>query len=472
MDVFPEVVDLFSGAGGLSLGFLAAGCRITAAIDADMMAGQTFQHNFSVLQPDAPPRVFAGPEGDLETQDLGNIRLPRPPDILIGGPPCQAFSRLGRGKLNSLSDEGFRGDPRNQLYRRFIEAAARWQPMALMMENVPGILSVAGKNYANDVVEELVELGYRTGFALLNAVWYGVPQFRERLFFIGIRSDLGGRPSAPPTLCNPALPDGYSRPFRTREPMLAFGDNWDLFEGQIPVPQASNETVRPVTVREALDDLPSLTDHLSGSALPRGDFRRPLPYRSIPHSAYARLMRGWPGFPVPATVEDHSVRRTPRDYETFRLMAHGDHYPEALNIARQRFEEALRRLEREGTAPVQDSEDWRRLRARYVPPYDPVDFTEKWGKLIPDQPSWTVPAHLAKDSYSHIHYDSAQARMISVREAARLQSFPDTFAFCGNMGDCFRQIGNAVPPLLAWALAHRLLDLLGHVGRPLPGTAS
>ena len=77
-------------------------------------------------------------------------------------------------------------------------------------------------------------------------------------------------------------------------------------------------------------------------------------------------------------------------------------------------------------------------------------------------PSWTVVAHLARDTYSHIHYDAAQKRMISVREAARLQSFPDAFEFCGNLGDCFRQIGNAVPPLLAWALADSLLRTLGH----------
>src|SRR5262249_55491082 len=97
----------------------------------------------------------------------------------------------------------------------------------------------------------------------------------------------------------------------------------------------------------------------------------------------------------------------------------------------------------------------------FIPPYDPGDFHEKWGKLDPDRPSWTVPAHLAKDSYSHIHYDSAQARMISVREAARLQSFPDGFLFAGNMGDCFRQIGNAVPPVLAEVIASTVMQSLG-----------
>jgi DNA (cytosine-5)-methyltransferase 1 len=96
-----------------------------------------------------------------------------------------------------------------------------------------------------------------------------------------------------------------------------------------------------------------------------------------------------------------------------------------------------------------------------------MEFIDKWRKLIPDQPSWTIPAHLARDSYSHIHHDSSQARMVSVREAARLQSFPDAFEFSGNMGDCFRQIGNAVPPLLAWAVAASVMGLLGHRAQEL-----
>jgi DNA (cytosine-5)-methyltransferase 1 len=141
----------------------------------------------------------------------------------------------------------------------------------------------------------------------------------------------------------------------------------------------------------------------------------------------------------------------------------GDRYPEAIAIATQLLDEELDRLSltgqiRNGTAT------FRKLQKRIVPPY-PVDiFLDKWRKLMPGAPSWTVPAHLSKDTYSHIHYDSNQARTISVREAARLQSFPDQYVFFGNMGDCFRQIGNAVPPLLAWAIASTLLTLLGFAG--------
>src|SRR5262245_17655987 len=101
----PEVIDLFSGAGGMSLGFQAAGCRIRAAVDLDEAAGESFLRNFTTLQPECPPVVLAGPEHDLGHMELERIPVTRAPHILIGGPPCQAFSRLGRGKLDSLGDE-------------------------------------------------------------------------------------------------------------------------------------------------------------------------------------------------------------------------------------------------------------------------------------------------------------------------------------------------------------------------------
>ena len=179
-------------------------------------------------------------------------------------------------------------------------------------------------------------------------------------------------------------------------------------------------------------------------------------------------MRSWPGYAVSDVIVDHVVRRTPRDHETFRLMKHGDRYPQAVNIATERFGEELSRARELGVAPEPGTPDYERLRAEFIPPYPLGSFEDRWRKLYPDQPSWTVVAHLGRDSYSHIHHDSQQARSISVREAARLQSFPDAFIFSGNMGDCYRQIGNAVPPLLAWAIAYRLLQCLGHEAISLP----
>jgi DNA (cytosine-5)-methyltransferase 1 len=454
-----RVTDLFAGAGGLSLGFRAAGCEIGLAVDADPVAGETFRVNFTTLQPHHPPLVLAGAGVSLEDVDFLRGNEIAPPDILIGGPPCQGFSRLGRGKLDSLSEEGFEGDPRNQLYRSFMLLLAHWRPRAVVVENVPGMLSVKGVNYADRVASEIAAAGYRVGYAMLNAVWYGVPQFRERLFFLGYRRDLEVSPTSPVGTHTINLSDGYRRPFR-KAAGLFDGIEWDDHEGELPVEIMPH--ARPaVTVVEALGDLPYLTDHLTGNVAARGDFRRPASFRHPANNSYTRLMREWPGFPIATGVVDHVVRRTPRDYETFRRMRPGDRYPQAFRIAAERFEEEVERLRVQGGAPEEGSEEWDALRTRFVPPYPLTMFEDKWRKLIPDMPSWTVPAHLAKDSYSHIHYDDQQARMISVREAARIQSFPDAFSFVGNMGDCFRQIGNAVPPVLSWAIAACVLRQLG-----------
>jgi DNA (cytosine-5)-methyltransferase 1 len=460
------VIDLFCGAGGLSLGFRAAGCRIIAAVDVDEVAGKTLRRNLAILQPEAPPRVFAGESYDIERITFSEVSA-EVPDILIGGPPCQGFSRVGRGKLKNLSVDGFEGDPRNKLYGRFVDAVRDWKPRALVMENVPGMLSVGGVNYAQAVLEELADAGYRVSYAFLNAVWYGVPQYRERIFFIGMREDLDTRPRAPVATHTLDMAEGYRRPTISRTMTLPFGDDFERLEGELPV-VFERTTTPAVTVAEALDDLPVLDER----GATKGAFRIPRRYARGPHSGYARLMRSWPGFPLPAGIDDHVVRNTPRDHETFRLMRPGDRYPQAIRIARARFEKEIERRRSLGDAPKTDSDEWAQLEADFVPPYREDLHDDKWRKLIPDQPSWTVPAHLARDTYSHIHYDSEQARMISVREAARLQSFPDAFGFAGNMGECFRQIGNAVPPLLAWAIAYRLLRTLGYETVPPPPLAA
>jgi len=452
----PVVVDLFSGAGGFSLGFHAAGCVIRAAVDVDETAGNTFRQNFSQLQAEAPPVVLFGDEGNLEEVDLSRLLPAEQLNILIGGPPCQGFSQLGRGKLNDLSEEGFAGDARNALYRRFLDAARLWMPHAVVMENVPGMLSVEGRSVADEAAADLIRLGYRVGYAILNAAWYGVPQYRERLFFIGLRQDLELQPSVPPATHVTTQPSGYAA---TRQPISLFLP-FDEIRHELSIDVRRAKAVA-TTVLEALDDLPRIIEHKMGGPAPRGDFRRHQSYRSQPGSSYALLMRRWPGLEESQGVSDHAIRRTPRDYETFARMRSGDRYAQARTIAFQRFEEHLDKLRARGQTPDPHSPEYAELQRRFVPPYPEHMFRDKWRKLIPGQPSWTVPAHLAKDSYSHIHYDDDQARAISIREAARLQSFPDAFAFTGNMGDCYRQIGNAVPPLLAWAIAAHLLELLG-----------
>lgn len=439
-----------------------------AGVDFDEASAATFELNFKTLQPEGPPRVFGGDEGNLEELDFEDILKDRPdaiegrPDILIGGPPCQGFSRIGRAKLDSIledagEDGSFADDPRNGLYRRFLDAAAYWKPKVVVMENVPGMMSVKGVNVADQAGWELGKLGYRVGYSILNSVWFGVPQFRERFFLIGFRRDLAVEPRMPEQTHIAELPAGYIKPRESQTIPLSFVDHYEL-----EVPQPRSEARKATTISEALDDLPVLTAHLAANGGgPREALHESLAYRSLPHSQYARLMRRWPGYDEPRGVTEHAIRRTPRDYLTFKEMAPEHRYPEALEIAWRRFHEELGKRARVGQAPEPDSPEMKDLERKFVPPY-PVDvFVDKWRKLNRAKPSWTIPAHLAKDAYSHIHHDSSQARAISIREAARIQSFPDAFRFTGNMGDCYRQVGNAVPPLLSWAIARQVLDLIG-----------
>jgi DNA (cytosine-5)-methyltransferase 1 len=174
-------------------------------------------------------------------------------------------------------------------------------------------------------------------------------------------------------------------------------------------------------------------------------------------------MRQWPGFEGQGGIVDHAIRALPRDGSIFAAMREGTEYPEAHRLAKCLFEEeAMRR------GIVRQTKAWHELEREMVPPYDPSKFPNRWWKLRRDYPVRTLMAHIGKDTYSHIHWDSRQARTISVREAARLQSFPDGFRFAGTMNPAFRQIGNAVPPIMAAALAEVMRASLNRAAGGLP----
>ena len=171
-------------------------------------------------------------------------------------------------------------------------------------------------------------------------------------------------------------------------------------------------------------------------------------FHSSSSARMLQLMRSWKGFENEKGVYDHVLRYLPRDTTIFEAMQPGDEYPAANKVANALFEKEARRKRIK-----RDSKEWKKLHRAMVPPYDPSKFPNRWWKLRANGPSRTLMAHIGKDTYSHIHYDSAQARVITVREAARLQSFPDGFRFAGTMNPAFRQIGNAVPP--AYGARHR-----------------
>lgn len=461
----PRVLDLFSGCGGLSLGLDRAGYQISAAVEYDADAARSHGRNFHKGDDlHSKARDITETSPDQLTKELGLGPTNTAFDVIVGGPPCQAFARVGRSKLREVADhpEAFRHDPRSRLYIHYLKYVEACAPLAVLMENVPDVLNHGGHNIAEEVCEVLESKGYICGYTLLNAAHYGVPQMRERMFLLAYRREVADRVTFPSPTHWMDLPPGYDG---SRAVALKFlSANQDLLSPTRYHPAAASHhrLKRAVTAEQALSDLPPIDarSELAAGTLKRGArrFDQSIPYREPQiMSDFARLMRDWPRFEGSDSVVDHVIRYLPRDYPLFARLKPGDQYPEAHLCALRMFDEELVRSKQLGKLVEPDSKEWEELKAGIVPPYDPSKFPNKWRKMERDQPARTLLAHLGKDSYTHIHYDSAQARTISVREAARLQSFPDGFQFAGTMNPAFRQIGNAVPPLLASAIGSTVL---------------
>lgn len=461
----PRTLELCSGCGGMSLGLKTGGFALAAHAEADAIASASYALNFAPSDSQkrevwskprdiltCSPQTLVADFGLEETADTAF-------DVLAAGLPCQAFARIGRSKLGSISgdEHAFKKDERATLYRRFLEYVRTTQPVAILIENVPDILNFGGHNIPEEICETLDTLGYTSRYTLLNAAYYGVPQLRERLFLVAIDASLNASPTFPEPTHAVQLPPGYegSRGFALKH----VRKDASHFH---PIPEPKKGLNQAVTVRDALRDLPFISTHFVDPAeMRKRHVSDLLPYRvNKGLSDYAHEMRVWLGFETHGTVDGHVVRLTKRDYPIFHRMPHGADYPEALEIAEQLFREKLESFRPRTQRPREKSRAYSEIRGQTIPPYDPDKFPNKWWKLDPSAPSRTLTAHIGKDTYSHIHYDSRQKRSISVREAARLQSFPDGFRFAGAMNATFRQIGNAVPPLLSLAVARCLMAAL------------
>lgn len=387
-----EIVELFAGAGGFTWGWRQAGFTNRVAIDFDAAAARTHELNFPhslTLQKDLTTFLPA----DL-TALLGIGRRSRTLLAVVGGPPCQGWSNAGRGKLRSLDSaaDTLLKDPRNRLYRRFLEFVGELRPPICVMENVPGMLSIEGTNVAEAIRRHFERIGYQCTLAVVNARWFGVPQDRQRLIFVGVDDALAGDLRLFASGIEKFAP-------RFRRDVLGLSD-------------------QDTSVRQAIGDLPEI---------PHGMQEDPQMYRPpSKRSRYADLMRAQSN----GMLTDHVTRtHNQQDLDAFAYMPEGGKY----------FE----------------------LPDRFKRYRDDI-FKDKYRKLQWNAPAGTVTAHLAKDCYTHIHPE--QPRTVSIREAARLQSFPDDFRFFGNMGDRFRQIGNAVPPLMAWGIAEFVREQLRYNG--------
>lgn len=416
-----RVFDLFAGAGGLSQGFLQAGFTIVGASDIDPDASATYALNFA---------NSVAICGDIRSEEIREriLEVGKDVDVVVGGPPCQAFSQV-RNHSRIIDD------PRNSLYREFVQMVGEIKPAAFLMENVPGMAQMGVLQQVKEDLE--LDGAYRVMARVVDATDFGVPQTRERLVFMGLREDL--------RVPFPAL---IGKEATTHLALSRHEKGKYVIEGR-------RDSARATTLLDALadpDDLSLISTEQAISdlrVLQAGRRQDEIDIAELgePESAYQRLMRKEVG----DTLTNVSVPRINPDTVT-RLQgipAGGNH----------------RDLSEELTDRYLSGQKWgpstgsgKLARAHFY----------AYRRLHPGMWAWTLNTK-ADSAY---HYSSTRA--LSVREFARLQSFPDHFKFTtnplrgklpgridgGSAHSRYRQVGNAVPPLLAEGLARQVRALV------------
>lgn len=383
----PRCVDLFAGAGGLAVGFRSAGWAVACANDDDADASATFRLNFPETA------FFEGPVAQVAATDLLREADVHPGelDCLIGGPPCQSFSHNNHQR-NATDD-------RAKLFNHYLGLVNALKPKTLVMENVPGILSIDDGGVVREIVSRLTEMGYhKPCVRLLSAEEFGTPQVRRRAFIVASRVGPSAELMPSPTHWSPR----YSH------------RGW-------PSERPDGATLRPVTVWQAIGDLPELENGGGETAVKR-DWR--CATTAFQRAAQAR-----------APLIFNHVCHALTDINLNRIV----HIPEGGN-----WRDVPRDLLPAGMQ-----------RARLK------DHTKRYGRLSRDGFASTILTKCDPHWGAYIH--PTQDRTISVREAARLQGFPDVFRFAGDkIGPQYTQVGNAVPVSLARAIG---LSVLTHLQR-------
>ena len=409
-------IDLFAGAGGLSEGFIRAGFKPIAHVEMDEAACYTLKTRTAyhylksikkfpiyvdylkgeigrtslyshvpmeemervinlTISDENNKEIFKRIDKQLESKDV---------DIIIGGPPCQAYSLVGRAR----SADGMRSDPRNHLYLQYAKYLKKYNPKLFVFENVLGLRSADDGGYFKKMVTEFNKHGYEVSDFLFNAKDFGVLQNRKRIILIGYKKEL----HFSITGFTPNYKNQYTVQYLFDDlPKLQAGEGKDKYHHYT---KATNEYLNESGIRNGID---ILTQHVSR-----------------PHNA--------------------------QDKEIYRIAVQQLKKGERLNYVS--------------------------LPSRLKTHKNQHSFFDRFKVVNADaEYSQTIVAHIAKDGHYYIHPDLEQNRSITVREAARLQSFPDDFYFEGikegkNRTEAFKQIGNAVPPLLSNILAEKINDIL------------
>jgi DNA (cytosine-5)-methyltransferase 1 len=399
-------IDLFAGAGGLSEGFTREGFNPVAHIEMNHEACDTMKTRvafhylhqkkkseiyFSYLRNEISRKelwktVPAKLLGSVINSEISRATTPaifkeidkqlnsKKVDVIIGGPPCQAYSLVGR----SRDPNRMKNDKRNYLFSDYADFLLYYQPKYFVFENVQGLQSAGNAEYLNEMLETFCDMGYSAELKVLNAEDYGVLQKRRRVIIIGRRG-----------------------------------------EEQFHFPKLHAQENKWQTGKDLFYDLPKLKP---GQELPIAKYTKPI-------NDYLKKTQTRNG--VDFVTQHISRQHNERDLEIYSIAI--DKWMNEKK--RLKYDELPKRLQTHKNVSA---------------------FLDRYKVVDPTGHSHTVVAHIAKDGHYYIYPDQKQVRSISVREAARIQSFPDDYFFEGGRTAAFKQIGNAVPPLMANAIAEAI----------------
>lgn len=418
-------IDLFAGAGGLSEGFVRAGFSPIAHIEMDKYACETLKTRaaFHYLEENNKLDIYKkylqekkeGDNGGLlwkqvpETvtdsvinatissstiqdifQKVDNLKGENSVDLIIGGPPCQAYSIVGRSRMGKEVEK----DPRNELYKFYVSFLERYSPKMFVFENVLGIVTAKNGGPLNDLKELVDRAGYEMQLEVQNASEHGVLQKRQRVIIVGWRRDaLNSKGSK------------YHYPILEKE-QNSYTVMKDLFS-DLPERKAGEGSLTAlVTYSKDLKDM--------------------------------------------SYLKESGIRSDHFDFTTQHIARpHNDNDREIYCLAIKQWKEKRKQL------------DYSKIPVHLQTHKNTKSFLDRYSVVDPDGYSHTVVAHISKDGHYYIYPTPnptiENVRSITVREAARLQSFPDDYFFEGNRGAAFKQIGNAVPVVLAYKIAKEIL---------------